>query len=534
MPSTPKNTAKVVASTLGACVVVAGLYAWSDLYLGTYLRNFVQGQAMWLLPLLIAIGGGFLISLGINRPHFGGYGSWRERSEETEAKEQAAKRSARIKIVIGTVAAVGGIGAVVWVMFWSGYAADQKYLAAAETTTKSQPQLTERAAWDVANAQAPGAQGTFRGKIVRTAYVADKGVYGSLIRKSGSGSSSYVGVMEQKLEFTGQSKVNVCTFSTSADKRLGGYFGHSMTRALSHIERGLVVDEKDAYGFCDGDTPMVVIPVKKLQGWFPAIQVPAGVAIYNGKTGELKLHKDLTEGAVPGPVYPMSLAQRQREALGALNGTWWQALRGQVGYSDTSSDNGDPNGSNRAELALATAGGDDVFATPLTMRGRSGAIAALGISDAGQVHAGQLNSYTVHELTAARKANSAVQDRLKADYADLPDWAAGMKVFEIAPVSNGTWVASLGQKQNVNYRVRINADGSSCLETASGEKIRCGARRGGTFNTTTPGTPGSSGATDPVELPGDAAALAELTDAQIAQLQKQLTDELVRRINTNK
>ncbi|HRA75200.1 MAG TPA: hypothetical protein PLE12_03060 [Propionicimonas sp.] len=66
------------------------------------------------------------------------------------------------------------------------------------------------------------------------------------------------------------------------------------------------------------------------------------------------------------------------------------------------------------------------------------AISALAVIDAGSVTEGKINTNHVQTLPAPSKANSAVRDRLKTDYAVLPDWASGLKVFEIPPVSPET------------------------------------------------------------------------------------------------
>lgn len=39
-------------------------------------------------------------------------------------------------------------------------------------------------------------------------------------------------------------------------------------------------------------------------------QVPAGVIVYNGDSGELELFRTVEPGALPGAVYPLSLAPR--------------------------------------------------------------------------------------------------------------------------------------------------------------------------------------------------------------------------------
>ena len=92
--------------------------------------------------------------------------------------------------------------------------------------------------------------------------------------------------------------------------------------------------------------------------------------------------------------------------------------------------------------------------------------------DSSQVRAGENASTKLYTLRTPRQSNAATADKIKADYSSLSDWATGMAVMEIVPGGEGIWHASIGQKQNVNYRVQLNADGSSCLLTATGNKLR--------------------------------------------------------------
>lgn len=98
--------------------------------------------------------------------------------------------------------------------------------------------------------------------------------------------------------------------------------------------------------------------------------------------------------------------------------------------------------------------------------------------DSSQASAESKANVTLHTLKTPRQSNAATADKIKADYSSLSDWATGMAVMEIVPGGEGVWHASIGQKQNVNYRVQLNADGSSCLLTPAGEKLRCSSNAG--------------------------------------------------------
>src|SRR5690606_14008663 len=102
------------------------------------------------------------------------------------------------------------------------------------------------------------------------------------------------------------------------------------------------------------------------------------------------------------------------------------------------------------------------FFSPFTSRASSRTIDDVAVLDASQVTAGIQASAKLYHLQTPRQSNAATADRIKADYSNLNDWATGMAVMEIVPGGEGIWHASVGQKQNVNYRLQLNADGSSC------------------------------------------------------------------------
>ncbi|HEV2089011.1 MAG TPA: hypothetical protein VGR21_11935, partial [Cryptosporangiaceae bacterium] len=120
-----------------------------------------------------------------------------------------------------------------------------------------------------------------------------------------------------------------CEFSSLADARIDGWFGHDLGRRISTEKRWVSWDAGDVYAYCDGATPKVVVPLKRQVGWLVVTERPAGVAVYDGKSGELRFF-DVAD--VPGPAYPRSLAVEQRESLTATGsfGDW--SYRRAVGW----------------------------------------------------------------------------------------------------------------------------------------------------------------------------------------------------------
>lgn len=401
--------------------------------------------------------------------------------------------------------------------YWQGQAFLDAYVST--QAAADAPVFAERAALNVARNQAQG-RITTNGTLAQSAYLplADPDLpeggdrFTSLVEQSSNIFGGYSEVVNQRTALTGQTTTDNCTFDqTNAGRRLGGLWWANLDREIVRAAGpGIDFNAADAYGYCADGTPMVVQPLIHQHGGWPRIGVPAGVALYNGRTGALEVRTD-TSG-IPGPVLAGSLARQMRESTAAM-GSWWEYMTGIAGYTDTSADENDPNGENRAEFVLREQDhADALFVTPLTKLGGSTAIAALSVAyPSGPLGA----SMTVYEFGAGqvREANSTVADRIKADFGDLA-WASGLQVFEITPVSTDEWVASIGLRQNVTHRVRIAPDGSACLETAEGRAIRCSGD--GDHQPSDPSTP----VTD----------LGQLTDAQLADLADKVQAEISRRL----
>ena len=524
---------RIISTIVGLGLAALAALLLIDDLTRTAFGNFVQGNAfwlVWLLPVIVAFGVSLALYPG-DRPYSS---SWDRDlvADARYARRATQSNRAWIITILVTVLAVG-----MWIYqgVVHGYQVRKAILSSVQVTDDTAPTFKERAAFDVANAQAQGNLGDVVGEIVDVTYAPDKDTYGALVERPGF-FTGYAAVETQTVRKTGQATADICKFDTSkATARLGGVFGSNLERQIAHVRSGLIVTASDAYGVCvEGNTPMVVVPLKNHRGWFPAIEVPAGVATYNGLTGEVRVYDDVKVGDLPGPVFPISLAQDLRESTAAM-GSFWDYKKSRSGYTDTSRDEKDPNADNRSEFSLATTDGVPAYVSPLTSRRGSTSITAIGVVQGGSVTKGRFNQLVVHKLDPVRKANSAVADKLRTDYADLPGWSNGLRIFEIAPVSSTEWVASLGREQNVSYRVRIKADGTSCLENADGTKIRCGGVSDIAGNG--PGVAmapnGTTVAGSPVAVPADG-QLSKLSDADLAKLQQQLANEVARRLTATK
>jgi len=329
----------------------------------------------------------------------------------------------------------------------------------------------------------------------------------------------YETLIVQKLALTGQATGERCDFSPAADKRMDGFFGHSLTRAIAGIDSGLIAKEEDAWGFCDDGAPKVVIPVTKLKNWFAPVDVPAGVVIYDGSTDQLEHKPNVKSGELPGPVVSISQSRRVNSSLAALNGNWMSThIHKSTGISDEVKDEDDTNIGSHSNFSLSYGKDQYGFFSPFTSRASSQTIDDVAVLDASQVTAGEPASVKLHHLKSPRQSNAATADRIKADYSNLNDWATGMAVMEIVPGGEGIWHASVGQKQNVNYRLQLNADGSSCLLSAQGKKLRCSADE---LIQSPDGTP--SAGSDLIDPAG-------LSDEQLKQLHEAILAEVHQRI----
>ena len=363
-----------------------------------------------------------------------------------------------------------GGAAVVWLIAGGiglNYMQGHKLSESVVVTDKSPNDVSfrERAPFDVAVATSKRTLGDTTGDATGTVKAlpsaGDNGEYTtSVIRRGMFKGYESTQVLTPPL-FGGSSSKDVrfCEFDPTAELRFGGAgFNNNLDRAIGlRVPLGTNADKDDAFVVCDGDTPKLYAPLTKQKGFAVTTRVPAGVAVYNGKTGDLKIEENYSGNL---PVYPASIATAQRESS-KDSGSFFDSLFGRAGFEDTGKDGDDPNGENRAEFGLSTADGKKhQYVTPLNSRGSSSSIIALGVGDGSTVKNGELNTFNVYKYPkdAPRQANSAVAASITGEV--LGGYKAqGLTVFEIAPAADGKWVASIGKSQSILYRAVIDEAG---------------------------------------------------------------------------
>lgn len=445
-------------------------------------------------------------------------------------------------LIFGGAAVIAAIGTVgFW--FWCGYAQDKVYAASVIVTADEDntlPEMGVRTPYSVAQAQSRTTLSNIPGAdliLGSTAY--DPATHNFTTLATGRDMlGNYSAVAVQNFPVTGRSVGSQCAFEASANKSLGGWFTHSLERAINTERRGVSWSDDDAYGLCAADgTPLVVVPLTRQQGLLIVTEVPAGVAVYNGRDNTVTVHDTVPEN-ITGPVYPMSLAAKQREATDALGG-YMQWFRNQIGWDAAT---GGANDGNNSELVLGEVEGGAVYATPLSLKGTSTGIAAVSTTPADQMIPGTLNPLTVRTLDPTWVSIDAIESRIKADYQDIPNWQT-LHVQEIAPVNGNKWVATIGNDQNTLYRVMGTGDlstypgvkdesVSTCLfQGSAATPQRCGtlALTNGRGIGTQYGPTDSTPQTPPVAVPAPGAALDALSNAELSALLERIAAEFTKR-----
>lgn len=435
----------------------------------------------------------------------------------------------RVTPIAGTLAALVFAGGLVSAFTFS-YNTDKIYTADVKTAKTSVPDFAERAPYDVAVAAMTRNLGDTTGIAIGAKALVDEGTHGvwsTLVLRRGA-MLGYEAVQTYNVPLYGamtSKATRSCEFNTrAAGQRVGGFLPHTSLdyRILGAVPLNTTFTGADAYAYCDGDTPIVVAPLKTLSGFWTPTWTSSGAAVYNGQTGALTIEKDTSD--LPGPVYPISLAASQRGAMNATEG-FWDYFFGRTGFETTDGDEGDPNTGNTSELDLRFLGQKDgAYVTPLTPRGDSTSVIAMATIDSTTATQGTRNPVTVYRYSKgdARQANTSIVQSMKSKYSWMADWASGLDVFEIVPTAHGSWVASIGQSQSVVYRAVVNADGNATLYDSTGKEI---TRTSGTTPVADPAAPGSG----PVTAPAADSDLSKLTPEQLRVLADAILDEMAAR-----
>jgi hypothetical protein len=433
-------------------------------------------------------------------------------------------------------AVVTGILAGIFLgVFVAPYVMAKQYYEASTTTISNSvaPSYSERAPYELAVRTSDKSLLNITGDSQITKSLADEGDSGewnTLVVERGV-FKGYEVVQNLNLPLYGASQnsnVKFCEFSESATLRDHGSLPHNnLSRAIfNKVPLNVDYEEGDIFSYCnEANEPVVVVPLKQIDGWLFPTWKAYGVATYNGKTGALDIITDsgkldmVTDSTkiskIPGPVYPQSLAASQRNSLIA-NGTWVDMMINKVSGFVAASDNTEVN------LRLADNDGTE-YVTSLMPRGSSTSIVAVSHVSATEITPGGYNRLLVESFSPEniRPANSTLVDDLKTRYSYMPDMANDtVGVFEITSGKDGGWVVSLGREQSVNYRAYISPAGDKIeLKDRNGKLIAQGAS---TTTTTSEGEQTTTVDMVPTEV-------SKLSTDELNKLGKAVMDELAKR-----
>jgi hypothetical protein len=433
---------------------------------------------------------------------------------------------------------VGLLAIFIWIIL--PYQTAHQYASSVKETSVAAPSYDQRTPFVVADQAASRNLQDNTGSLQNTKSLAARGTNGqwdTLVIRRGVGvgyeaNQSMNTPLYGQVDSNNPKDVQLCKFSQNAALRIGGALpNNDLSREIfQNTPINVGFESGDVYSYCSGDTPYVVVPLRVLNGFYAPTWAAYGDAVYNGHTGDLRVLTTQKEIAkIPGPVYPISLAADTREAYQA-SGDIWSFWQGRSGYS-TSSDDNDPNLGNDSEFGLRKTGTNDVnYVTPLTPRGSSTQLVALGTVDSSKIESGHRNTLVIYKYTSNtdRQANSSTENAIRTQYSWMPDWASGMEVFEVVPADNDLWVASIGQTQSVTYRATITAAGKITLYNSKGLEVTQafpqGVPKGGA--TPTPPAGGTGGTTVAINANTD---LTQLSATQLQDLGNAILKELATR-----
>lgn len=263
-------------------------------------------------------------------------------------------------------------------------------------------------------------------------------------------------------------KVHQCRFEgkNRLDAAITGEYANSLSdRIREQVSANVYWGLSDVYGYCDThDNPVIVIPVKT-DRWngSRSIEVPAGVIVVRGSESgspAIEYKRSVKSGEIPGPVYPISVATKQREMVNWAAGRKWYS-NDAFGFEPV---NIDANAENPADYNLRSQeDGRMYFVTPLTAKGtRSQVIQAVSFVPSDTVTYGQLNTIRVQvhgdedgnaltEQDLERRARDILR---KLDPAFLNEGQKG-RLEEFIPGEDGNWVVFATQSGQPRYLLRI-------------------------------------------------------------------------------
>ena len=336
------------------------------------------------------------------------------------------------------------------------------------------------------------------------------------------------------VEWSGDAEqVHQCRFEgkNRLDAAITGNFANSLSdRIREQVGASVYWSLSDVYGYCDtDDNPVIVMPVK-MDRWngSRSIEMPAGVIVVRGsESGSpvIEYKRSVESGEIPGPVYPISVATKQREMVNWSAGRKWHN-NDAFGFEPVDID---ANAENPADYNLRSQeDGRMYFVTPLTAKGtRSQVIQAISFVPSDTVTYGQLNTIRVQvhgdedgDVLTEQDLERRARDILRrVDPAFLNEGQRG-RLEEFIPGEDGNWVVFATQSGQPRYLLRIRPGQLDQAVELDGGEIGRVLIDGSEDD---PGAPGESPA------PGEPdEELSNMTDAELRAKIDAAIDELAR------
>jgi hypothetical protein len=268
------------------------------------------------------------------------------------------------------------------------------------------------------------------------------------------------------VEWTGGSDAPTeCLFR--GDHRIDRAFDGSRDNSLLHLLNDryprLVFDRGDAWGYCAGQEPVIVLPAQR-QIHFKqrTVMVAAGVVMVRGSRSGgavFDYQPTVRTGQLPGPVYPDSLVKAQRDTVKWAGG---RRLMNRQGFGLVPGKSSVQAGNDSDYLLRSADDGRLYWVTPLVpRRSDSQQFVAYETVPADEVTAGQLNPLTDYVLDQSdpRVVNL---DQFVASATDFLSQAdpglvsSGGKIVEFLPLSGDIWQGYVEVQGRVVYRITLS------------------------------------------------------------------------------
>lgn len=372
--------------------------------------------------------------------------------------------------VAATLVAVLTIGGMVGYWMTDNYREDKKYLATgavvmADENAPLPGEFGIRAPQQIAAGTVNDSLGSTQGEPMNMKYLGADSRYSSFVERKmtmfGWSNTGYTSVVEQVYDEKGvRSGTEQCYFSDEANDYLGGPWWHSMEREISSIDRSLTVESKDVWGYCDGETPKLVIPVFDRTGFFTPVMEPRGVVIYDGSTETFEHKTEIKADELPGPSVSITYSEKLNRALHALNANGvLEYNKGATGLTSEVKSQDDTNVANASNFGLRNTELGNVYVTPFTYRSATENVSYLGLMNANGTEGENAQKTVVYKLTPTMQSNAYLSSEIRTRFENIP-WPSGLSIQEIVPQSDKVWVATIGNNKAVSYRVTITVTAS--------------------------------------------------------------------------